>query len=81
MRKHFVEASIPARAGRTVGRGASGDVVLYFLSSEPYKIALRSLAGGRPAGCLTHPRMTLDGEGNANEFHTEHKGCLDRARR
>ena len=44
---------IRRHAGRTVGLGASGNVVLYFLSSDPYKIALRSLAGGRPAGCLT----------------------------
>jgi hypothetical protein len=30
----------------TVGLGASGDVVLYFPSSDSYMIALRSLAGG-----------------------------------
>ena len=36
------QGAFPAFAGPTIGLGASGDVVLYSLSSAPYKIAIRS---------------------------------------
>jgi hypothetical protein len=46
---------------------------------RPTPTRFQALAGGRPAGCLNPD--DIGREGNANEFHTEHKGWLDRARR
>jgi len=63
------QAEFPAFAGRTVRLGASGDVVLYFLSSA-LQDCIKVFAGGQPARCLT---LSADdvGRRNANELHTD----------